>query len=206
MTSAASLAETIGQRARGSSGPFVVAIDGRSGTGKSTLAAALAERLDAALIAGDDFYAGGTALRDDDPAARAAACIDWTRQRDVLAALRAGRTARWRAFDWDVFDGRLVDAPTTLAPRTVVILEGVYAARPELADLLDLRILAVTQDAEREARLIAREGTMGPWERQWHAAEAHYFAEIMRPEAFDLVFHATLGDRHSEASRPDEWS
>lgn len=206
MTFAANLAETIAQRARGSSRPFVVAIDGRSGSGKSTLAAALAGRLDAALIAGDDFYAGGTALRDDEPAVLAATCIDWTRQRDVLAALRAGRAAGWRAFDWNAFDGRLADAPTVLAPRTVVILEGVYAARPELHDLLDLRILAVAQEAEREARLIAREGTIGPWERQWHAAEAHYFAEIMWPEAFELVFHATAGDRHSGASRPDEWS
>ncbi|WP_144183509.1 hypothetical protein [Elioraea rosea] len=135
-----------------------------------------------------------------------ATCIDWTRQRDVLATVRAGRAANWRAFDWDAFDGRLVDALTVLTPRTVVILEGVYAARPELADLLDLRILAVAQDAEREARLIAREETIGPWERQWHAAEAHYFAKIMRPEAFHLAFHPTAGDRHSGASRPDERS
>ena len=42
--------------ARRRSGPLVVALDGRSGTGKSTLAAALALEADACLVHGDDFY------------------------------------------------------------------------------------------------------------------------------------------------------
>jgi uridine kinase len=203
-TAVSSLAETVARRAHGSSAPCVVAIDGRSGAGKSTLAAALAGLLDAAVIAGDDFFAGGTALRDDDAPARAAACIDWTRQRDVLAALRAGRAATWRAFDWDAFDGRLCDAPTIQPPRPVVILEGVYAARPELAELIDLRVLVVLDDAKRAARLIAREGTIGPWERQWHTAEAHYFGQVMPPERFDLIFAAGAHGWHDGASCPSE--
>ena len=36
--------------------PVIVAIDGRCGAGKSTLAAVLAERLDANLIHMDDFF------------------------------------------------------------------------------------------------------------------------------------------------------
>lgn len=79
--------------------PLLVGLDGRSGVGKSTLARILADNLDAAVIEGDDFYAGGIELRTDSPASRAAACIDWTRQRSVLEALSAGRPAYWRAFD-----------------------------------------------------------------------------------------------------------
>jgi uridine kinase len=181
------LADVIARSAQQRGAPFFVAVDGRSGVGKSTLAHALAERLDACVVEGDDLYAGGIELRSDGPASRAAACIDWTRQRSVLEALVAGRTARWRAFDWEAFDGRLRDEPTTLEPRPVVILEGVYAARPELADLLDLRVVLLVSDDVRLARLAAREGTIGPWERQWHEAEEFYFEGVMPPASFDVV-------------------
>lgn len=167
--------------------PLVAAIDGRSGSGKSTLAQRLADELNAAVIEGDDFYAGGTGLRGDSPAARAAACIDWRRQRHVLAALRSGRTACWWPFDWDAFDGRSCAQPTEVSPRPVIILEGVYSARPELADLVDLRVLVSVPDDVRMARLVAREGAIGPWERQWHEAEDHYFAAIMPDSRFDVV-------------------
>jgi uridine kinase len=185
------LAEIIAGSARQKDSPFVVAIDGRSGVGKSTMARALAERLDACVIEGDDFYAGGIELRSDSPTSRAAACIDWTRQQSVLEALAAGRAAQWRAFDWEAFDGRLCDEPTMLEPRSVVILEGVYAARPELADLLDLRVVLVVPDEVRLARLAAREGTIGRWEKQWHEAEEFYFKSVMPPDAFDVTVNLT---------------
>lgn len=181
------LADLIASSAKQKVSPFIVAIDGRSGVGKSTMARALAERLDACVIEGDDFYAGGSELRSDSAASRAAACIDWTRQRSVLEALAAGREARWRAFDWEAFDGRLCDEPTKREPRPIVILEGVYAARPELSDLLDLRVLLVAPDEVRLARLAAREGTIGPWDRQWHEAEEFYFQAVMPTASFDMV-------------------
>jgi uridine kinase len=194
------LAEIIAGSARQKVSPFVVAIDGRSGVGKSTLARALAERLDACVIDGDEFYVGGIELRMDSLASRAAACIDWTRQRSVLEALAAGRTAHWRAFDWDAFDGRLCGDPKTLEPRPVVILEGVYAARPELADLLDLRVVLVAPGEVRLARLAAREGTIGSWERQWHEAEEFYFDAVMPIASFDVVVTAST-DQACDSSR-----
>jgi uridine kinase len=175
------------QVARTRSGPLVVAIDGRSGTGKSTLAGALAERLGATVIEGDDFYAGGTGIEGDPPASRAARCIDWQAQRRVLTALRQGQGASYHAFDWEAFDGSPVTRPTEVAPAPMVILEGAYSARPELRDLLDLTILATVPAEVREARLRAREGEIGPWERQWHEAEDWYFAVAAPVTGFDLV-------------------
>lgn len=188
MSSAVDQAATlIQQAARARSGPLVVAIDGRSGTGKSTLAAALAQRLGATVVEGDDFYAGGTGIDGDPPQSRAARCIDWQAQRRVLAALRAGQGTSYHAFDWDAFDGSCSAHPTTVAPAPILLLEGVYSARPELHDLVDLRILLTLPDAVRLARLIAREGEIGPWETQWHEAEDWYFANAAPPSAFDLV-------------------
>lgn len=81
---------------------------------------------------------------------------------------------------------------TVLLPRPVVILEGVYAARPELGDLIDLKVVVTVSDALRETRLLAREAGIGPWERQWHEAEVHYFTQVMPPERFDFIFDASL--------------
>ncbi len=167
--------------------PLVVALDGRSGVGKSTLAAALGSRFAATVIEGDDFYAGGVGILGDSPSSRAARCIDWQDQARVLAELRLGKVARWHAFDWDAFDGSKSAKPTSAAPARLIILEGVYAARPELSALLDLRILLCVPDSLRLARLLAREGETGPWEAQWHEAEAWYFAHAAPAEGFDLV-------------------
>ncbi|MFN7165132.1 MAG: hypothetical protein ACK4P2_09980 [Hyphomonas sp.] len=181
------LAEALAKRAAGFERPFMIALDGRSAAGKTLLAAALAERLEAAVIEGDDFYCGGIEVRPERPAALVEACIDWRQQRLVLEALRSGQAAAWHAFDWDAFDGRLCEEQTVKAPRPIVILEGVYSARPELADLIDLAVMVRADEAVRESRLLAREGVIGPWERQWYAAEEYYF-EFIRPlTSFDML-------------------
>jgi uridine kinase len=67
------------------------------------------------------------------------------------------------------------------------VLEGAYSARPELHDLVDLRVLLVVSDATRRARLLAREGNIGRWETQWHEAEDWYFAHVAPTSSFDVV-------------------
>lgn len=166
---------------------FIVAVDGRSGAGKSTLVTSLSTRLHATVVDGDGFFAGGVVVRQDSPERRAADCIDWGRQRPVLEALRAKRQVSFRAFDWAAFDGSLELEPTILAPASIVIFEGVYSSRPELADLLDLRVLVQVSEDVRRARLLAREGNIGDWERQWHEAEEWYFRYAARPEGFDVI-------------------
>jgi uridine kinase len=167
--------------------PLVVALDGRSGVGKSSLAAALAGALDGSVLDGDSFFAGGVVVRSDAPERLAADCIDWRQQRPVLALLRHGREATYHAFDWQAFNGNLEPRPTVCVPKRVVIFEGVYSARPELADLVDVRVLLRVPEAVRIERLLAREGAISPWEGQWHAAEEWYFRHAAPPEGFDVV-------------------
>ena len=111
---------------------------------------------------------------------------------DLKATGMAGRGWAWTAYDWDADDGRPAVDARACAPHRVVILEGVYSARPELADLLHLRVLLDTPAEIREARLLEREGEhrRGDWPARWSSAEDHYFAALMRPEAFDVVIGA----------------
>jgi uridine kinase len=189
------LDELIGEIRRrmvGRAAPLLVALDGRSGTGKSTLAALLADRLGATVVEGDDFYPGGSDADWDarSPAEKAALVIDWRRMRaDALEPLLAGRPAAWHPFDFAAGEG-LAAHTVTRAPAPVIVLDGVYSARPELADLVDLAILVeAADDRVRRQRLLAREGApyMAAWHRRWDAAEDYYFTHVRPRSSFDRI-------------------
>lgn len=175
---------------QGEGTPVLVALDGRSGVGKSTVAREVGAQLGALVIDGDDFYRGGDDAYWDalGPARKVDLVIDWRRQRALLGQLGRGEAVTWRPYDWDADDGRL-GASITGGPAAVVLLNGAYSARPELADLYRARVLLhVDRDLRRE-RLLRREGERdrAEWEARWGEAEDLYFDVMMPPEAFDLV-------------------
>ena len=100
---------------------------------------------------------------------------------------RAGRTVSWLPFDWNAFDGSRSTKPAYVERKPVLILEGVYAARPELSDLIDLRVLLSTPEPVRVLRLNQREGGIGPWEQQWYDAEDWYFEHAAPDQWFDII-------------------
>ncbi|WP_417581647.1 uridine kinase family protein [Pelagibacterium sp.] len=167
--------------------PLVAAVDGRSGVGKSSFSRELGSSHDAVIIDGDDFFAGGVFVRDDPAAALAETCIDWPAQRAVIEALLTEGRAQYFPFDWDRFDGSKSSELRIVAARPLIILEGVYSARPQLRDHIDLAVLIEVPPERRIAQLLKREGEIGPWEKQWHRAEDWYFAALMPREAFDIV-------------------
>jgi uridine kinase len=178
--------------------PVVVGLDGGSGSGKSTLAAVLSAALDAVIVPSDDFFAAQiTDAEWDrfDAAERAGAAIDWRRlRREALEPLIAGVTASWHPFDFEA--GTLPDgsypmsAETTIRqPASVIVLDGAYSCRPELADLIDVAVLIDVPFDERHRRLASRDekAFSDAWHGRWDAAEDHYFAQIRPAESFDLV-------------------
>lgn len=171
--------------------PLIVALDGRSGVGKSTLARRVAARVDdCCLIEGDDFYAGGSAAEWDarSPQDKARLCMDWQRLKDeALLPLLAGQTASWHPFNFEAGAG-LAEQTKHAAPAAVILIDGVYSGRPELADLVDLSILVETQGNERERRLLEREGlAQVEWQQRWDAGEDYYFEHIKLRDTFDLI-------------------
>jgi len=207
MSAAQQLAEQLLDRlrdARSRAEPLFVGIDGRSGAGKSTLAAEVGARITdgyhtedvVTVIDGDQFYAGGSSESWDrrTPAMKASRVIDWRRQRAVLEQLRRRGVAEWHPFDWDSDDWDadivpLAKEPVVATARSLVILEGAYSCRPELHDVLDLRVLLDTPRDIRRQRLLEREGEeyRTDWEARWSDAEEYYFGTVMPPSRFDLI-------------------
>lgn len=178
--------------------PVLVALDGGSGAGKSSVALAIAGKLDAVVIQGDDFFAAGITDAEWEartPQAKAADAIDWRRLRaEALEPLLAGKRARWHAFDFEA--GRRPDGTYPLRadfverePAAVIVLDGAYSTRPELGDLIDLSVLVDVAADERHQRLAAREAKpfLDAWHARWDAAEEYYFAQVRPKTTFDLV-------------------
>ena len=138
--------------------PRVIALDGPSAAGTSTLGADLGVRLSASVVAGDDFYRD---MPEEQRWALTAAqgveeYFDWQRLRhEVLEALRAGRSARYRPFSW-LPEGGLEERWVRVDPTPIIVLEGVYTARPQLRDLVDLAVPVETATEERQRRLTVR--------------------------------------------------
>jgi uridine kinase len=174
--------------------PVLVALDGRSGAGKSTVANRLVSLLDARLVSGDDFYAGGT---DAEWGARSASerlerAFDWRRMRaEALEPLLAGQSASWLSFNWQSWEG-LSDEVVACEAGPVIVLDVVYSGRPELSDLVDIAVLLTLDDRERRARLVSREGApyMARWQALWESAEDYYFSSVRKPDSFDAIITA----------------
>jgi uridine kinase len=172
-------------------GPVIVAVDGRSGVGKSTIARRLAYSLNGRVVIGDDFWTGGSreAWAARSPAERADGAIDWQRLRaEVIDPLRAGRRARWRTFNWDTGVG-LAEQVIECEPAPVIVIDGAYSARSELADVVDVAVLVALDDAIRRDRLRVREGeeNIRAWHAVWDPAEEHYYTLVRPPASFDVI-------------------
>ncbi|WP_258803822.1 aminodeoxychorismate synthase component I [Pseudarthrobacter sp. NS4] len=161
--------------------PVIIAIDGRSGAGKTTLAVELAARLRAhhkvSLFHLEDIYPGWNGL-----AAGVERYVS-----TVLTPLSRGETATWISWDWEKhYDG---DSRVTI-PAEIVIVEGVGAASAEARPLLNAVIWAESPDDVRRTRALDRDGaTYEPYWDQWAAQETEWLAGDDVPQHADVRVH-----------------
>lgn len=177
--------------------PIYIAIDGHSGSGKSTLAAAISRHYGAqmvSVISSDDFYSGGTAEQWDNRSVEqnTQAVINWQKLKTIITTLKTTAKAHWFAFDWhsDHWDSAAIPfekKASSAVERHINIIEGVYSARAELADLYDFTILLIVSARIRSQRIIDRDGNTlyQRWNERWSDAENLYFNRICF-DNFDL--------------------
>ena len=129
--------------------PVVLAVDGRSSSGKTTLAGRLR-----------DVVAGSAVVHTDD--------IAWWHSRfgwadllidGVLLPARAGQPVTFRPPRWD--QRQRPGAIKVPAGCPLLIIEGVGAARRETARLIDAAIWVQSDEREAERRSLARVGQPG---------------------------------------------
>jgi uridine kinase len=145
-------------RAASASRP-VVLIDGRSGAGKSSLAAELAPALGAQLVSLDDLYPGWDGL------AAGSAAVHET----VLRAVDPG----WRRWDWA--SARAVEWHP-VDPGLPVVIEGCGALSRANRAIATFGIWVELDAAERRRRALERDASFAAhWDR-WAAQERDHIA------------------------------
>ena len=160
----------------------LVTIDGPCASGKTTLAAQLAEKLSAAVVHTDDYvipHAQKTAERLAIPGGN---CDADRIVQEILIPWKDGKPVRMHRYDC-VKDCML---PEEILPQSeILILEGSYSNLPEIRQKADVRIfLDISRDIQ-EARLQKRESpeSLKRFLDRWIPLEEAYFDAYGLPDA-----------------------
>ncbi|UFU04288.1 (d)CMP kinase [Ruania suaedae] len=172
----------------------VIAVDGPAGSGKTTLAAAIADALTSAgeqvtTVHMDDLYLGWSGLRDSADRLR----------REILARLWLGRVGRYRRYDWEREE--LAEEHEVPVDGHLVV-EGVGCVRATTRAYLSVIVWVEAADDVRLARGLVRDGAAAePFWRRWMADEAELFAESGARDLADLHVDAFGGLRSLRGPR-----
>lgn len=154
-------------------------LDGPSGAGKTTLAAAVAALADARglparVVHLDAMYDGWDGLPEVASPLSA-----------LLGPLAEGRAGTYRRYDWSA--GRYAGSET-VEPVDLLVVEGVGAAAAAVAHLGTVLVWVDAPRDLRRRRGVERDGPAyeAVWER-WEASEVETFARDRGRERADLV-------------------
>lgn len=171
--------------------PFVLALDGRCGSGKTTIAGRLAQQFPACIVLHtDDFYLP-PAQRVHGWEKKPCANMDLTRLRDeTLRPAYDGQTVPYRAYSCREGACQPVQE---LPAQPLVILEGSYSHHPLLTGYETLRVFVTCSKDEQAHRLKAREGERYEnFAARWIPLEEGYFAQYRIEETADFVVDTTV--------------
>jgi uridine kinase len=166
---AAELPALVAERLRSRPGTRWVGIDGFGAAGKTTLAAAVASALPAAVVVHVDDFARPSVS-------------SWERDRfvaQVLRPLSAHRPGRYQRWDWQADTGaERHDVP----PGVPVVVEGVSSTDVRLQVPWDVRVWVEADREVRLARALQRDGEamLDRWLHDWMPSEERY-AAAQRP-------------------------
>ena len=164
----------------------LLAIEGGSASGKTTLGEALAREYPAALVHMDDFFLP-PALRTPERLDTPGGNVHWERFRaQVLEPLARGETAEYGVFDC----GDMAVTRTARAePAPVILVEGSYSLHPRLRAFYDLKVFLTLDPAEQLERIRRRSGEelLEKFRTRWIPLEERYFSACGVADCADLV-------------------
>lgn len=164
----------------------LVAIDGKSGAGKSSLASKLRKIYDCNIFQMDHFFLTPQ-LRTAERLREVGGNVDYLRFRaEVMDRIKSGCEFSYCRYDCQA---DMFGLPIKVHPKRLNIIEGVYCLHPTLIDNYHLKIFMDISAAEQEKRILHRNGPL-MLERfvgEWIPLENCYFEKMMIKEQCDIV-------------------
>jgi uridine kinase/uncharacterized membrane protein len=153
--------------------PVIIALDGRCGAGKTTLAAMLREVYAAEIIPTDHFFLRES-QKTPERLAEAGGNFDYERfETEVITPLKVGKVFSYKPYDCSTGElGEAVNVPES----ELYIIEGTYSAHPKFENFYDLRVFLSVSPAEQLRRIkIRNPETAERFKNEWIPKEEKYF-------------------------------
>lgn len=166
--------------------PCVIAIDGRAGSGKSSLAAALAEMLDAAVVHMDDFFLP-LELRGPERLSAPGGNVHYERfKAEVLPWLRSPEGFCYNVFSCSEMK---INGSREVSAADYRIAEGSYSLHPEFGDYADVKVFSHVDPPEQLRRVRLRDGDWAAemFASRWIPMEEKYFSYFNIAEKCDYI-------------------
>lgn len=163
----------------------IVAIDGKCTSGKTTLAAQLAEYYDCNVFHMDDFFLRPE-QRTPQRYAEVGGNVDYERfLAEVLIPLRQGNSFSYRPFACKTFT---FSSPVSVLPKALTVVEGSYSLHPYFADPYDLRILLTVDPEVQHTRVLERPAFVQErFFTQWIPMENAYLEHFQIADKADII-------------------
>lgn len=166
----------------------VIAIDGRCGAGKTTLAQCLMHLCDCNIVPMDHFFLR-PGQRSAERLAQPGGNVDYERfEEEVLKPLKEGRT-----FSYCPYDCReqKLTAARAILPKRVTVIEGSYSCHPKLEMYYDLKVFLTVDEEEQLRRIKKRNGQDGliMFRGKWIPLEEKYFSVCQTGERCDMQYN-----------------
>jgi len=169
---------------------FIVAIDGRCASGKTTLAAFLSRHFTCTIFHMDGFFLPDS-LRTKERLEQPGGNVDYDRfRKEVLEPVSQGKPVSLCPFD--CFTGQML-SPVEVAPANIVIVEGSYAMHPALSDYYYGGIFLTCSPKEQLRRLAVREdpAILQRFINEWIPLEERYFSCFSIESRCGLILDTT---------------
>lgn len=173
-------------------GQIILAIDGRCGSGKSTLTERIAGEYSCSVIHMDDFFLRPE-QRTEERLAEPGGNIDRERfMEEVLIPLKRGEQSFcYRRFDCSK---QKLTETVRIEHGSLVIVEGVYSCYLSFRDCYDLTLFLSIDEQIQRARILERSGPqkLERFIQEWIPKEEDYFKTFCVKESCDFCIDGSL--------------
>lgn len=169
----------------------LVAIDGNSAAGKSTLAQLLNNAYDCNIFHMDDFFLRPD-QKTDERLKEVGGNVDYERfKKEVITGLKSEE-----GFSYSIYNCQIQDIDQTIfvSPKQLNIIEGCYSLHPTLIENYDLRIFLQVNESEQSLRILERNGDFlhKKFMNLWIPLENDYFDSYKIKEKCHIVIDMNI--------------
>ena len=165
---------------------IIVAIDGHSTAGKSSLAALLKSVYSCNVFSMDDFFLRPV-QRTQDRLREPGGNIDYERfKEEIIDALNSGEPFSYRPYNCHTME---LTAPVPVNPNPLNIIEGAYSLHPYLIGAYDIKVFLSIDETEQKLRLSKRSAELyDRFINEWIPMENKYFSYFNVSDTCDMIF------------------